>query len=93
MCTTTYLDDPARNPAQEQEDEKARRASIEKWEAFCKPQRTYDKEGVVRLVYARRRAASSAAASSTLSLLAISEEHSELAGSMNSGALSRPKDR
>jgi hypothetical protein len=32
--------------AQEQEDEKARRASIEKWEAFCKPQRTYDKEGV-----------------------------------------------
>ncbi len=29
VCTTTYLDDPPRNPAQEQEDEKARRASIE----------------------------------------------------------------
>ena len=54
VCTTTYLDDPVRNPAQEQEDEKARRASIEKWEAFCKPRRTYDDEGVVRLVYARR---------------------------------------
>ena len=23
VCTTTYLDDPVRNPAQEQEDEKA----------------------------------------------------------------------
>lgn len=54
VCTTSYLDDPVRNPAQEQEDEKARRASIEKWEAFCKPTRTYDKEGVVRLVYARK---------------------------------------
>ena len=53
MCTTTYLDDPPRDLAQEKEDEKARRASIEKWEAFCKPQRTYDKEGVVRLVYAQ----------------------------------------
>ena len=43
-----------RNAAQDQEDEKARRASIEKWEAFCKPKRTYDDEGVVRLVYARK---------------------------------------
>ena len=40
--------------AQDQEDEKARRASIEKWEAFCKPQRTYDNEGVTRLTYARK---------------------------------------
>ena len=54
VCTTSYLDDPQRNPAQEQEDERARRASIEKWETFCKPTRTYDKEGVVRLVYARK---------------------------------------
>lgn len=54
MCTTSYLDDPPRNAAQDQEDEKARRASIEKWETFCKPTRTYDREGVVRLVYARK---------------------------------------
>jgi hypothetical protein len=54
VCTASYLDDPVRNPAQELEDEKARRASIEKWEAFCKPTRTYDNEGVVRLVYARK---------------------------------------
>ena len=54
VCTTSYLDDPPRNAAQEQEDERVRRASIEKWEAFCKPTRTYDKEGVVRLVYARK---------------------------------------
>ena len=54
MCTTQFLNDPPRNIAQELEDEKARRASIEKWEAFCKPTRTYDKEGVVRLVYAKK---------------------------------------
>ena len=53
-CTTSYLDDPTRNEAQEREDERARRASIEKWEAYCKPRRTYDDEGVVRLVYARK---------------------------------------
>ncbi|WP_291845686.1 hypothetical protein [Bradyrhizobium sp.] len=54
VCTTSYLNDPPRNPAQEQEDEKARRASIDKWEAFCKPTRTYDSEGVVRLAYAKK---------------------------------------
>jgi hypothetical protein len=54
VCTRSYLDDPPRNAQQEQEDERARRASIEKWEAFCKPRRTYDEEGVVRLVYARK---------------------------------------
>jgi len=54
VCTTSYVDDPVRNAAQDQEDEKARRASIEKWEAFCKPKRTYDDEGVVRLLYARK---------------------------------------
>ena len=54
VCTTSYLDDPVRSEAQDQEDARARRTSIEKWEAFCKPQRTYDNEGVVRLVYARK---------------------------------------
>ncbi len=54
MCTTSYRDVPARNLAQEQEDEKARRASIEKWEAFCKPTRNIDSEGVGRLVYAKK---------------------------------------
>ena len=53
-CKTTYVDSEPRNPAQELEDEKARRASIEKWEGFCRPARTYDKEGVVRLVYAQK---------------------------------------
>ena len=54
VCRTTYYEDEARNPAQELEDQRARRASIEKWEAFCKPKRTYDDEGVVRLLYARK---------------------------------------
>lgn len=53
-CRTTYYEDEARNPAQELEDQRARRASIEKWEGFCKPQRTYDNLGVVRLVYAHK---------------------------------------
>ncbi len=54
MCTTSYREAPARNLAQEQEDEKARRASIEKWEAFCKPTRSIDNEGVGRLSYAHK---------------------------------------
>jgi hypothetical protein len=54
VCTTSYLSDPPRNLEQEREDEKARRASIEKWEAFCKPTRSYDKEGVTRLIYAQK---------------------------------------
>jgi hypothetical protein len=53
-CRTTYIEDEPRNPAQELEDQRARRASIEKWEGFCKPQRTYDNLGVVRLVYAHK---------------------------------------
>jgi hypothetical protein len=53
-CRTTYVDSEPRNPAQELENEKARRASIEKWERFCRPTRTYDKEGVVRLAYAQK---------------------------------------
>src|SRR6201989_1052591 len=54
MCTTSYLDYPGRTQAQNQEDEKPGRARIEKWEAYCKPKRTFDSEGVVRLVYARK---------------------------------------
>ena len=54
MCTTSYRDLPPRDLAQEKEDEKARRASIEKWEAFCKPVRNYDNEGVGRLAYAHK---------------------------------------
>jgi hypothetical protein len=54
VCRTTYFEDEARNPAQEAEDQRARRAAIDKWEGFCKPQRTYDHLGVGRLVYAQR---------------------------------------
>jgi hypothetical protein len=54
VCTTSYRDQPPRDEAQDREDEKARRASIEKWEAFCKPTRTFDNEGVGRLVYAKK---------------------------------------
>ena len=54
VCTTSYRDQPARDEAQDRDDEKARRASIEKWEAFCKPTRTVDNEGVGRLVYAKK---------------------------------------
>jgi hypothetical protein len=53
-CTTSYRDAPAHNPALEQEEQKAKRTSVEKWEAFCKPTRTLDNEGVVRLVYAKK---------------------------------------
>ena len=54
VCTTSYRDQPPIDEAQAREDEKARRASIEKWEAFCKPVRTIDSEGVGRLVYAKK---------------------------------------
>ena len=54
VCTTSYRDQPPIDEAQAREDEKARRASIEKWESFCKPTRTVDSEGVGRLVYAKK---------------------------------------
>ena len=54
VCTTSYRDQPPRDEARDREDEKARRASIENWEAFCKPTRTFDNEGVGRLVYAKK---------------------------------------
>ena len=40
--------------AQEAADEAAKQERIKKWETFCKPTRTYDSEGVIRLVYARK---------------------------------------
>jgi hypothetical protein len=39
---------------QEAADEAAKQERIKKWETFCKPTRTYDSEGVIRLVYARK---------------------------------------
>lgn len=53
-CRTTYVQIEPRNSAQELEDDKARRASIEKWEGFCRPVRNYDNLGVVRLSYAHK---------------------------------------
>src|SRR5436305_15052372 len=52
-CKTTVTPDVPRNFAQEAADEAAKQERIRKWEAFCKPARTYDSEGVIRLVYAR----------------------------------------
>ena len=54
VCTTSYRDVVSPTAAEIQEAEKERRASIEKWEAFCKPTRTIDSEGVGRLVYAKK---------------------------------------
>jgi hypothetical protein len=53
-CTDSKFYGRVCTATQDQEDEKAKRASIEKWEAYCKPKRTYDDEGVTRLVYARK---------------------------------------
>jgi hypothetical protein len=55
-CRTVGIEDQpvTRDYAQEAEDAKARQQRIKNWEAFCKPTRTYDDLGVVRLVYAER---------------------------------------
>ena len=53
-CKTTVTPDVPRDLAQEAADEAAKQERIKKWETFCKPTRTYDNEGVVRLVYARK---------------------------------------
>ena len=53
-CRTSVIADQPRNYAQEAEDEAAKQERIKKWEAFCKPTRTYDNEGVIRLVYAKK---------------------------------------
>ena len=53
-CKTSVIADPVRDTAREAADEAAKQERIKKWETFCKPTRTYDSEGVVRLVYARK---------------------------------------
>jgi hypothetical protein len=53
-CKTSIIADQPRDFAQEAADEAAKQARIKKWEEFCKPTRTYDNEGVVRLVYAKK---------------------------------------
>lgn len=53
-CRTSVTADQPRDYAQEAEDEAAKQERIKKWEAFCKPTRTYDNEGVVRLIYAKK---------------------------------------
>jgi hypothetical protein len=53
-CRTSVLADQPRDFALEAADEAAKQERIKKWEAFCKPARTYDNEGVIRLVYAKK---------------------------------------
>jgi hypothetical protein len=53
-CRTSVIADQPRDIAQEAADEAAKQERIKKWETFCKPARTYDNEGVIRLVYARK---------------------------------------
>ena len=54
-CRTVGIEDQrqTRDTAQEAEDHKAKLEGIKKWESFCKPTRTHDELGVVRLVYAK----------------------------------------
>jgi len=54
-CKTVGIEDQpqTRDTAQEAEDLKIKQEGIKKWEAFCKPTRTRDEFGMVRLVYAR----------------------------------------
>jgi hypothetical protein len=53
-CRTSVTADQPRDLVQEAADEAAKQERIKKWEAFCKPARTYDNEGVIRLVYAKK---------------------------------------
>ena len=53
-CRTSVIADQPRDYTQEAADEAAKQERIKKWETFCKPTRTYDNEGVIRLVYARK---------------------------------------
>ena len=43
-----------RQRRQHSDEEAAKQDRIRKWESFCRPARTYDSEGVIRLVYAHR---------------------------------------
>lgn len=51
-CRTTVVPLVAVEPTAEELAAKATR--IAQWEAYCQPKRTYDNEGVIRLVYAKR---------------------------------------
>lgn len=53
-CTTSYREPVQVDPVQARIDEEEKQKSIAKWEAFCKPQKQYDSEGVARLVYAAK---------------------------------------
>jgi hypothetical protein len=53
-CHTVGIDDRERDVAQEAADLRASQERDKKWEDFCKPARTYDDLGVVRLVYTRQ---------------------------------------
>jgi hypothetical protein len=55
-CRTVGTEDQpfTRDYAQEAEDFKLRQERIKRWEDFCKPVRTYDDLGMVRLVYAQK---------------------------------------
>jgi hypothetical protein len=52
-CHTVGIDDQQRDPAQDAADLRAMQERDKKWETFCKPARTYDNLGVVRLAYAQ----------------------------------------
>ena len=52
-CRTVGIEDQERDYAQEAADHRVKQERDKKWEAFCKPERTYDDLGVVRLVYTR----------------------------------------
>ena len=55
-CRTLGIEDQpqTRDYAQQAEDAMARQQHIKNWEAYCKPTRTYDDLGVVRLRYAEK---------------------------------------
>ena len=55
-CRTVGTSDAnqQRDYVRDAEDDRAKQARIRKWEAFCRPTRAYDRENLVRLVYAHR---------------------------------------
>lgn len=50
-CTRSYTAPPR---AMTKDEIAAQDASIAKWEAFCKPTKTYDHDGIGRLTYAEK---------------------------------------
>lgn len=51
-CTTSVTPLQAQEPTAEELAAKA--ARIAQWEAYCRPRRAYDNEGVVRLIYEKK---------------------------------------